>query len=526
MKSILKTTLNKNLPLIKKIYPVLLILALMVPLRFINLGYSEYICDESVALSYLKLNGSFYSWDFLLLQHKGPMQYLIAGITYLLSGSVFNEHIYRVPFAVINISSIVVLYFFLKNVVKSSFGAFFGALMLGFNGMTVAFGRIFQYQSLNLLFSFLSLYFFSNIKIEKGKNNEKKIIKNSLLGTLFFCLSVLSHWDAIFILPYIVYVLLKGVFLGKSYDNKFKIKLIILNCVLLFALTVFYLIPYVSNFVGSSENQEYFQKRVNPGEINFVKIKERLDFILFRMRVYNPILFVEYVGWILFFSLVFIKKTWLYLSWFFIELCIFIFVFTNHGTHIYNVFIPLSVILAFTVTEIQNLLFYRWKKKKKLVILLSTAFLVVISGVLFYQSLVLFVDHRTEYPWRDKKVLGFEVGKYTARERRKYLTNNKIGFPLNRRWLEIEKVMSAYEKENGIPVGTLGIETNENECPVNFYTGRELSFDKNRFIVGIKYPLSMANDYKGFSIVKKKQLLEVVRDDKGDTTAVVYVTSK
>ena len=115
MKSILKTTLNKNLPLIKKIYPVLLILALMVPLRFINLGYSEYICDESVALSYLKLNGSFYSWDFLLLQHKGPMQYLIAGITYLLSGSVFNEHIYRVPFAVINISSIVVLYFFLKT---------------------------------------------------------------------------------------------------------------------------------------------------------------------------------------------------------------------------------------------------------------------------------------------------------------------------------------------------------------------------------------------------------------------------
>ena len=149
--------------------------------------------------------------------------------------------------------------------------------------------------------------------------------------------------------------------------------------------------------------------------------------------------------------------------------------------------------------------------------------LVVITAFFYYQSFVLFVDHSTEYPWRKKFVLRYEVAGFNAVERRKYLTNNKIGFPLNREWEKIGKVMSDYERENGIPVGSLVVETNENECPVNFYTGRSIGFEETRFIVGVKYPLSMANDYKGFSIVKIKQLLEVVRDENGNTTAVVYV---
>lgn len=518
-----KNIYNKNLPWISKYAPPILIVLLMLPLRLISLGYSEYICDESVALNYLKTNQEFYSWDFLLSQHKGPMQYIIAGLIFIFTGDVFNEVAFRIPFALINVFSILVLYLFLINITKNTLMSLFVSLIFGVNGLIVAFGRIFQYQSLNILFSILSLYFFSNIQKDTTKKDENKIIKNSVLGSLFFCLSILAHWDAIFILPYVLFVVLKDVIFKKDFSARFRWKFVLFNAVVLLALVVFYLYPYLMHFLNSPENQQYFQKRVSPEKVNFEKIIGRINFLLFRFRLYNPILFLEYCFGVILLSLVFLKKSWFYLVWFIFEVLVFVFVFTSPGTHIYNMLIPLSVFSAVGLSGVNSFLNKFKGKFSRFLRYPLFLLLLLITAFFYYQSFVLFVDHRIEYPWRKKFIFKYEVGGFSAIEKRKYLTNNKIGFPLNREWERIGKVMSDYERENGIPVGSLVVETNENECPVNFYTGRNIGFEETRFIVGVKYPLSMANDYKGFSKVKMKTLLEVVRDKYDNTTAVVYV---
>lgn len=516
-----KKTFEKAVSLLNKIPLPLLLLILLLPLRLIYLGYSEYICDETVALNWLRLNDSFYSTEFLLLQHKGPMQYVIAGIVFLITKTVFNEYTFRLPFALANCLSLVVFYLFIKNVTKNKWAAFVSAFLFGVNGFLVAFGRIFQYQDLNLLFSISSLYFYSKISADGEK--EDSVIKNSAVGTVFFCLSLLSHWDAVFIVPYLLFVIFKNVILKQEYSRKFKSKFILVNFLTLLLLAVFYLIPYLKYFINSAENQAYFQTRVGPSAISWGKFVGRVQFIIFRIKLYNPLLFFEFCIAVLALSLVFIKKTWFYLAWFVAEMLVFTLIFTSPGTHIYNIFIPLAVSLALSLSGVFNFLGKRSNRVKIIFTPLVFAVPIFFMSFFYYQSYVLFVDHSPEYPWKSKIVAKKEVGKFSVWERKNYLSNNKIGFPLRREWKQIEDAMAEYEKENDIPVGSIGAETNENLCPASFYTGRRLGKFPSRFIVAIRYPLSLVNDYKNFSRIKNKELIKVIKNEAGDTVASVYV---
>lgn len=518
---------NHLVNLLKKIPLPLILLFLMIPLRLINLGYSEYICDESVALSWLKNTGKFYSTDFLLSQHKGPVQYLIAGMIFLLSRDIFTEVIYRIPFAFANCFAIVVFYLFVRNVTKNKYSALISTFLFGVNGLILVFGRVFQYQSLNLLFSSLSLYFYSNISLRKNENGygiEKSIIKNSVAGTIFFCLSLLSHWDAVFILPYVGFVIFKDVLFKKDLSRVFKKKFVSINLLIILILSVLYLFPYIKYFINSSENQSYFQGRVRPSSINKRSIISMVNFITFRMRLYNPLLFLELNIGILLLSFFSINKNWFYIFWFFLELLIFTFIFTSPGTHIYNLLLPLtinaSIFIDYLFKHVSNI-----KIPSRSLIITSLLLLTITTLAFFYyQSYVLFVDHNPEYPWRAKAILNMEVGKFSSAEKAKYLVNNKIGFPLRREWLKIENSLANYEREKGIAVGSTPIQSNENYCPVVFYTGRTLSDSGKRFIVAIKYPLSFVNDYKRFSGVKEKDLIETITGEHGQVCGYNYIT--
>lgn len=529
MKLVLSEKTNKNINLVKstlsKIPLPVVIILFMIPLRFINLGYSEYICDESVALDWLRVNKSFYPADFFISLHKGPMQYLIGGLVFLLTRDVFNELAYRIPFALTNCLSIAFFYLFIKNLTKNKFTAFFTAMLFGVNGLLVAFGRIFQYQSLNLLFSILALYFYSEItKIveDSSQTNENKILRNSLIGTLFFCLSLLSHWDAIYILPFIFLVLLRDVLLKKSLPSKFKINFILFNFLIIAILFSVYLIPYIRYFINSSENQAYFQGRVSPSLITFSKFARRVKFIIFRIKLYNPLVFFEFHLFLLFVSLLFIKKTYFYVLWFISEIFIFTLIFTNPGTHIYNIFIPLLTCISLGVTYLLNIPIKSKKISKNSIKKFTPIFLLFLVGFLYYQSYVIFVNHNPEYPWKKKKILGCEVGNFTSEEKDNYLGNNKIGFPLRREWKQIEFILREYEKSNEMKIGETKIHSNENICPVNFYTNRITSESGERFVVAVKYPLSLVNDYKRFYKFNSKISLESAVNMYGDTTAKIY----
>ncbi|MBW6442058.1 glycosyltransferase family 39 protein [Patescibacteria group bacterium] len=520
----LKKILKNPREYLKNINLPILLLILMIPLRFINLGYSEYICDESVALTYLKDTGTFYSTEFLISQHKGPIQYLIGGIIFLFSKTFFNELIYRIPFAIANILSIVVFYLFVKNVTKSKLAAFTSSFLLGVNSMIVVFGRIFQYQSFNLLFSFLTLYFYSKITTSEGSDSGKNLIKSSVIGTLFFCLSLLSHWDAVFILPYVFYVIFSVITLNKKYSKKFKSIFVLTNVSVVLLLAVFYLIPYVSHFINSAENQAYFRNRVSPGSISFEKFIDRAKFLAFRLKLYNPFFYVELFLGFFVASLFYFKKYWLYILWFIAEFLIFTLIFTNPGTHIYNLFIPLSVLSGFLIQKLHD---YTSQGKKIRNLDIGKVFsisYVLISLFFYYQTYTLFVNHKPEYPWRTKRILFLKAGDFNEKERSDYMRKNKIGFPLRREWKKIEEIMEKYERENNIQVGSTKLQTNENSCPALFYTDRKLSDYDNRFIVAIKYPLSLVNDYKNFSREKNKELIGTIKNDNGDSIAFIYIT--
>ena len=138
-------------------------------MRFQYLGYSDYIPDEPGAfLFYGKTpESNETAVRFLLNQRKGPLQFVISHIPYSLTGTFNNELAERIPFAIFNILSVVIFYKFVSQLTGNRLAGFVSAMLLSTNGFTVAFGRIAQYQSLNLFFSISALYLYSRTLLAK-----------------------------------------------------------------------------------------------------------------------------------------------------------------------------------------------------------------------------------------------------------------------------------------------------------------------------------------------------------------------
>src|SRR3989344_837894 len=91
--------LEKNLAVIIKYANIAMLTAVFlsfVLLRLINLGYSEYIPDETTVMTPVK--NSEINTGFLLAQRKGPVQFLVAQAVNIFNNNVFDEFSYRFPF--------------------------------------------------------------------------------------------------------------------------------------------------------------------------------------------------------------------------------------------------------------------------------------------------------------------------------------------------------------------------------------------------------------------------------------------
>ena len=86
-----------------------IIIGVTVFTRFYNLGYSDYIGDEHKA--FIELSEGQSTHDFFMSRRKGPMQFLVAHIPYLITGDFRNELAQRIPFSIISVASILVFYF-------------------------------------------------------------------------------------------------------------------------------------------------------------------------------------------------------------------------------------------------------------------------------------------------------------------------------------------------------------------------------------------------------------------------------
>ena len=126
-------------------------------LRFVNLGYSNYTADEYGAMVWSKHTQNNFPTDlkeFFLTRKKGPTQYLVSHIPISITGDYNNELALRTPFAVFSALSIIVFYFLVKRLTKSKLTASISSFVLLTSGFICGFGRIAQYQNLNMFFSF------------------------------------------------------------------------------------------------------------------------------------------------------------------------------------------------------------------------------------------------------------------------------------------------------------------------------------------------------------------------------------
>ena len=480
-----KGTTTKNF--FTYIFPITVVI--LATLRLFNLGYSEYIPDEGIIISTLKHYGGF-SWEFLLSQRKGPVQFLILLLPYLFTKDVFNEFIFRLPYALVNILSIYVFYLFVKEYSKDKYIALVSTYIFGVNGFMIAFGRVMQYQSLNLLLSSFSLYMFSK--------------KRYVLGSLFFGLSLLSHWDALLILPLISYLILKEL----SFKSIFNI-LVTLSIILLP-----FFIPYTKNYLNNVGNQNYLFSRVSSADLSPSSISNKISDYIFKTELYNPFLFLVPV--LLFsilslFTLVLkgakkdmVSKDQIAIWIWFLSMFIFFLLFAKKsGTHIYNLYLPLSILSGYGVVSLYRVVSKYLRFVYVLIIIFWFMFL-------YFQAFVLFVDVKKEYPFEQKNILGLKTKEYTHEN----LTNNIIGFNHFRNWEEIDNTL----KE----LGATSYYTNEDASISNFYVGVPYSQYGYDFVVGVKRPISFMNDYK-MSGIKGKSTVSEIKNLFGETVAKIYI---
>lgn len=466
---------------------LVLVFAALAWLRLAHLGFSDYIPDETTVMDHYKQHGPVLDLVYLAKQRKGPMQWFAVLTTNFFHRDVFNELVFRIPFALANILSILFFYKFLLEYTNNKILASSGAFLYGVNGFMVAFGRIVQYQSLNLLFSSISLYLFARFLHEGNA-------KLCLYGTLFFAFSLLAHWDAVFILPYIIYVFIK----------QRDLKLVFFSGLVTLVIFMPFFVPFAFfNYFSGEQHQEYFTNRIGlRNELNLAQVR-------FKNTLYNPFLFFELSTILLAVSLIWVRKYLIFWVWFVAALAAFAFFVKAPGTHVYNLIVPLVILMSAAFTEVSQLLPRDYK-------VIPYGLALIAGGFLYYQSHLIFVDLEKQYPWEREDIFKYRTKNYDHGS----LTNNIIGFPHSRNWKEIREFIQNYKNSDAYT-----FTTNENNSMAAFYLDIPQNISKNMFVIGVKDPYSFVSDYD-FSQIDNKRSVRTVKDERGETLAKIYVVEE
>lgn len=459
-------------------------------LRFKDLGYSEYQDDEHKAM--MTVQDEPFTFPFFLSQRKGPMQFLFTRAISVFVPNWRNEVLYRIPFTAINLLSVFIFYLILKRVFKNPIVSFLGALIYSTNGFVVGFSRIVQYQSLNLFFSMLSLYFFVRLY-----QDQRKPYLFSLLGTISFCLSVFAHWDAIFfVLPVAFYYFNYLFDLIREGGIRKSIKITALNLLVGCLILLPFLIPYSVFHSSDPDSLRYFSRRI--GKSTYPLEKHRAIF-----ELYNPYLAIYFIPAIGLFSILKPRKNFVWLLWFGVNFLLIKNFMQKPGTHTYNYVIPAIFMVSGGIEIIATA---RLKIFRILVlpVLVSALFLM-------YQTYVLFVHNEPEYPWFDKKILSFGKLELVAPsyDKKEILT---FGFPHFRHWKTIAEIVNndpdecSYITNEGLEIAKIYLDIRH---------GIEKS-EKCYYVIKVKRPFN--NIHKDAHLRKSKPNIRLFTYTKGGET--------
>jgi len=440
---------------------LLLILLLGGVLRFTNLGYSDFQGDEIKAL-FLPEQGQTVM-EFLLDQRKGPLQFLITYLLKFIDPNYINQFLMRLPFA---IAGFVAVYFFYK-LVREMFNervAFYSSFFFATNGFLVAFSRIVQYQSFVIMFMLGSLYFLKKKRI--------------YLGLIFWALSILSHYDGVFIFPLAFYFMYEYLYEGKEpikeskSINKNNLKHFLLSGFISLAMLLVFYIPFGVNIYEDSATQDYWSGRLT-GDVS-----SKLSSSTYLFTVYQPIYVIHIYTLLIVLGIIFVLLHLLFTKTFFItsklekikiykkyisslfnklskdsfkksyivmttlsilvpllfmEVLVYI-----PGTHIYTYLIPLFIYLGFGILLVSDIIknFLNFKIIK----MLFSLGIFIIFAFIFLQTYAVFVDNTQEYPWEEEKFLLWTFPKPTPTYHL-----SMFGFPYFRDWEGIQNFILSSE---------------------------------------------------------------------------------
>ena len=464
-------------------------------LRIINLGYSDYQGDEIKAFFILEPGQTVA--EFLLNQRKGPVQFFITYLLKPLSANFDDQFILRLPFAIAGILSVFFFYLLLKDIFNNKL-AFYAAFFLSTNGFFVAFSGIVQYQSFVILFAVLALY-----SLNAASKREKLAIPGLFFGFLFWALSILSHYDGIFIAPAVVYFIYNWF---KLSDLKTPRKLVLIGITALIplALLLSFYIPFVLNI--SETTTAYWEGRLSGAVSAKISSSNYLFSVyqpIYVLHIYRILFVIGFVG--LFYTSIrkclsgIAAKTykllrladdflltdfspliivtlfvWFGLAFLFWEKLVYI-----PGTHIYNYLIPMVVIMSFGIVVLEKLTarFFKFKQVKKLILIP----IAIVFIFIFLQSFAVFVENNTEYPWHEERFYWWTFNKPTP-----IFHLSMFGFPYYRDW---EGIRTFIHQNNDIDAYS----TNERKSIARYYIKLQKDTAQAGYFVFIKNPQSFEN---------------------------------
>ena len=482
--------------------------------RFYNLGYSDFQGDEAKVFLYRQLDQGFIST--LFTNSKGPGQYIVVYLVdkiYAIIGGGFDQELFfRIPFALAGVIS-VFLFYILGKLFGGKNAGIYACILAALNGFFIAFSRIIQYQSFNILLSLISSIFF--IGYLKNKSP-----RNLFITGLISAIGFLFHYDAVF---YIVpqFIILFFTLSRKDFFKNIFAYLLGLSFLLIFFFqyllsdtfysTINYILhersvgffSYDSVYYGAKLISIYFPKEF----IFFVVFVLLITFVFwYKKRHNNLVLFLVLFVMVLvvarylnvsprrililpttFLAILaiigFLKKdiknsllnSYLFL-WVSISFVI-LFLFLNKPlTHIYSIFIPLTFVVAISFDKLKHHYFKYF------------AFMVTIVSLISF-NYVAYIENKSEYPWNKKQ---YVFGKMYTGISEGEIVRGIFGFPYYRNLDRLETSISSIIQENESLIFYFNIK----DSRFNFYSTKKYSLEGSKK-VPIYVEIKNSIDYEG-----------------------------
>ncbi len=487
----LVTFVKKSIQFVKKEYDLVVLMGIATWLRLVNLGYSDYQGDEIKAL-FRPAEGQSIS-DFLLSQRKGPLQFVVTFLMKYPTHDYLNRLLLRLPFALAGILAVLVFY----RLVRLHFGrriSFFAGFFMAINGFFIAFSRIVQYQSFVIWLSLEALY-----QLSLAKNKPQESQKHIWKGLVAWALSILFHYDGVFITPFVAYLFIEWC-INYNKTQKLNLKNILrfwgIPAVVSLGMLLSFYVPFALHLTASTKN--YWKGRINDSGVKISSSR-------YLFSLYQPIYAVHIYMIIACLGIGYsalrlargLKRRgldvkpwlsdartrlylgvglWLALPLTFMEGYVYV-----PGTHIYAYIIPGFIFIALGIAVIQDLLEITLSK-------IAFSQIIFWSGMgaimlfLFAQANQVFVDHSKEYPWEVER---FWIWTFPQPIPMYHLS--LFGFPYYRHWDEIAQFV---ENNNET---TEYYSTNEKKSIARYHIKLKKDTTKAGFYIYIKHPQSFEN---------------------------------